>query len=397
MSFSHLLAEAQKLQQQLVSWRREFHMHPELGFQEHVTSSIVEQHVRKLGLEVMTNIGGTGVVAILRGKQRGPVIGLRADMDALPIQEENNHAYRSKINGVAHLCGHDGHTSMLMGAAQLLTELGPPERGSIAFVFQPAEEGLAGADAMLKDGLLEKTGISAMAALHVNPSRPTGNISITKGVTGASTDTIELKIIGQGGHAARPHESVDAIAVAAQVITALQQIPSRLVDPLETAVVTIGKIEGGFMENVIAPEVTMRGTIRTLNANVRDKIPQLLHQVIGGVTSAFGASYELIVHRGYPPVVNHPYMVEMIAEASDQLFGDRQWEEGKPSTGGEDFAFYCEKVPAAMFRLGVSNGQSETMYPLHHPRFDMDEHALPIGVAMLSAIALLYLQQQKTT
>lgn len=393
MSFSQLLTTAIEIKEELISWRRTFHQNPELGFQEHMTSGIVADHLRKLGLEVSTHIGGTGVVGILKGKQPGPTIGLRADMDALPIQEDNQHSYRSQNDGVAHLCGHDAHTSMLMGAAQLLTAIGPPERGNIVFVFQPAEEGLAGAAAMLADGLLEKTKIDAMAALHVNPSKPTGNISITNGVSGASQDTIVLKIKGQGGHAARPHEAVDAIAVAAQVITALQQIPSRLVDPLETLVVTIGKIEGGFMENAIAPEVTMRGTIRTLNAEVREKVPHLLHQVIGGVTSAFGASYELIVHSGYPPVLNHPEMVDMIAEASEQLFGDLRWEEGKPSTGAEDFAYYSEKVPAAMFRLGVSNGQSETMYPLHHPKFDMDENALPVGVAMLSAIALLYLQQ----
>lgn len=394
MSYRDLLEASIQIQDELTEWRRTFHEYPELGFQEERTSIIVADYLENLGLEVQTNVGKTGVVGLLRGKRPGKTIGLRADMDALPIQEDNQVEYRSKIAGVAHLCGHDAHTSMLMGAAKLLTERGQPEQGNIKFVFQPAEEGLAGADAMIQDGLLEyEPRIDAMAALHVDPFQDTGQLSVTRGVAGASTDTIELKIIGKGGHAARPHQAVDAIVVAAQVINGIQYIASRLVDPLETVVVTIGKIEGGFMENVIAPEVNMKGTIRTLSPEVRAQVPQLLHQTISGITASLGASYELTIHKGYPPVVNHDEMLDLIIETSEQLFEEVRWEYGKASTGGEDFAFYSEKVPAAMFRLGISNGQSETRYPLHHPQFDLDEQALPIGAAMLAAIGLHYIKE----
>lgn len=394
MSYAHLLEAAKQLQDELVTWRRQFHQYPELGFQEHRTSSIVAEYLKSLGLEVQTNIGQTGVVGLLRGKKPGKTIGLRADMDALPIQEESSKDYRSTVPGVAHLCGHDAHTTMLMGAAKILTELGPPEEGNIKFVFQPAEEGLAGAAAMIADGVLQEPAVDAMAALHVNPFQSTGTLSVAKGIACASTDTIEIKIIGQGGHAARPHETVDAIAAAAQVINGLQYISSRLIDPLETVVITIGKIEGGFMENVIAPEVRMLGTVRTLSPSIRKKVPQLLHQTISGITSSLGASYELIVHEGYPSVINDDAMLQLITSTSEQLFEEVRWEYCRSSTGGEDFAFYSEQVPSAMFRLGVSNGQSETQFPLHHPRFDLDEEALPIGVAMLSAIGLSYLKQQ---
>jgi amidohydrolase len=392
VSYKHLLEASKKIQDDLTRWRRNFHQYPELGFQENRTSRFVADYLLALGLEVQTNIGKTGVVGLLRGKLPGKTIGLRADMDALPIPEDNQVEYRSTVPGIAHLCGHDAHTSMLLGAARVLTDLGRPEKGNIKFIFQPAEEGLAGADAMIQDGLLEQEPrIDAMAALHVNPLQDTGYLSVTRGVACASTDTIELKIIGKGGHAARPHQAVDAIAVAAQVINGIQYIASRLVDPLETVVVTIGQIEGGFMENVIAPEVKMRGTVRTLSPEIREQIPKLLHQTISGITASLGATYELVLHKGYPPVVNHDEMLDLITAASEELFNEVRWEYGKASTGGEDFAFYSEKVPAAMFRLGVSNGQSETSYPLHHPKFDLDEQALPIGTAILSAIGLRYL------
>jgi len=393
MSLKELLKASEQIKDELIAWRRQFHQHPELGFQEHRTSMAVAEYLRSLGLEVQTNVGQTGVVGLLRGKKPGKTIGLRADMDALPIQEESDKDYASKVPGVAHLCGHDAHTTMLMGAAQILTKLGPPEEGNIKFVFQPAEEGLAGAAAMIADGVLQEPKVDAMAALHVNPFLATGSFSVTKGVSCASTDTIELRIIGQGGHAARPHEAVDAIAVAAQVITGLQYMSSRMIDPLDTVVVTIGKIEGGFMENVIAPEVKMLGTVRTLSPSVRKRIPELLHQTIKGITSSLGASYELILHEGYPTVINDDAMLELITSSSEQLFEEVRWEYGRASTGGEDFAFYSEQVPSAMFRLGVSNGQSETKYPLHHPKFDLDEEALPIGAAMLSAIGLSYLKK----
>lgn len=383
---------AANIQQELVSWRRDFHRHPELGFQEQRTAETVAAFLRKLPLEVRTGIGGTGVTALLKGEEDGPTIALRADMDALPIQEETDCEYESTVLGVAHLCGHDAHTSMLMGAAKLLSECGRPKKGNIKFIFQPAEEGLAGADAMIQDGVLDNPKVDAIAGLHVYPFLPVGRFSVAQGMACASTDTIELRIIGQGGHAARPHEAIDAIAVAGQVITALQNIASRCIDPLDTVVVTIGKIEGGFMENVIAPDVRMRGTIRTLSPTIRKRVPELLHRTIKGITDAFGASYELTIHAGYPPVQNNDAMVAHFIETNEQLFGERRWDYERASTGGEDFAYYAQKIPAVFFRLGVSNGQAETAYPLHHPKFNLDESALPLGTAMLVAIATNYLK-----
>ncbi|WP_270171134.1 M20 metallopeptidase family protein [Paenibacillus sp. SYP-B4298] len=389
----YILTKAAEWKERMVSWRRDFHRHPEIGYEEVRTAAIVEAHLRACGLEVQTGLGGTGVVALLRGKQPGPTIGLRADMDALPIQDAKRVDYCSTIPGKAHLCGHDAHTSMLMGAAGLLAELGRPERGNIKFVFQPAEEGLAGAKAMIEDGLLEQEPrIEAMAGLHVFPALPTGRLAVTDGIAFASADGFELVITGKGGHAARPHETIDAITVSAQVITALQHIASRLIDPLETVVVTIGKIEGGYMGTAIAPEVRMKGTVRTLSPVVREQVPKLLHQVIGGVVQSFGAGYELNFGMGYPPVHNDGQMVRFFTEASEQLLGERRWEHVKPSTGGEDFAFYAEQVPGVFFRLGASNGQRETMFPLHHPQFDLDEEAMVLGASLLVHLGLSYLE-----
>ncbi|WP_438348144.1 M20 metallopeptidase family protein [Paenibacillus sp. FA6] len=384
------------LQEQLIAWRRDFHRHPEIGFEEFRTSGIVAEHLVSLGLEVITNVGQTGVVGILWGEETGPTIGLRADMDALPIQDQKTASYSSQIPGKAHLCGHDAHTAILMGAAQLLTSLGKPKRGNIKFIFQPAEEGLAGAKAMIDDGVLENPKVDAMAGLHMFPGMKTGTLGVTKGVAFASADSIKIKVIGKGGHAARPHEGVDAIAVSAQIITALQNIPSRMVDPLEPIVITIGKITGGFMGAALAPEVEMVGTVRTLSADLRSQMPKLIDRVIHGVCDSFGAEYELDYTDGYPVVHNNHDMVDLMTETSDQLFGSKEWNYIKPSTGGEDFAFYCEKVPGVFFRLGSGRGDEETGYPLHHPKFDLDETTLPYGVAMLSAIALHFLQRQES-
>jgi len=391
LELDKLIGLAEALKDQVVRWRRDFHQHPETGYEEFRTSKIVAEHLASLGLEVKSNVGKTGVVGILRGEEPGPTIGLRADMDALPIQDQKTVSYCSQVPGKGHLCGHDAHTSMLMGAAQLLVSLGRPKRGNIKFVFQPAEEGLAGAKAMMDDGVLENPKVDAMAGLHVFPALPTGSIAVTKGEAFASADSIKIKIIGNGGHAARPHEAVDAITVSAQVISALQHVASRLVDPLEPVVVTIGKIQGGFMGTAIAPEVEMIGTVRTLSPSLRDKMPQFIENIIRGVTQSFGAEYEFKYNIGYPIVLNDEGMVDFLTKTSERLFGEKRWDYVKPSTGGEDFAFYSESVPSVFFRLGVSNKQEYTSYPLHHPKFDLDEEALPYGVAMLSAVALSYL------
>ncbi|WP_338543724.1 M20 metallopeptidase family protein [Paenibacillus tundrae] len=387
---------AQELQPRLVDWRRDFHRHPEIGYEEHRTSEIVAAHLESLGLEVTRHVGKTGVVGLLRGESDGPTFALRADMDALPIQDQKTVEYSSQIEGKAHLCGHDAHTTILMGAAELLTKLGRPQSGNIKFVFQPAEEGLAGARAMIQDGVLENPKVDAIAGLHVTPGQDTGTVGVSRGVAFASADRLVIRVLGKGGHAARPHEGIDAIAVSAQVITALQNLASRMVDPLEPVVVTIGKITGGYMGTAIADEVEMIGTVRTLSPAVRERMPALIEQVVSGVCSSFGAGHEVIYGDGYPVVVNDLDMVDFLGETVDGLDWAKGWSSIPPSTGGEDFAFYCEQIPGVFFRLGSGNEEERTRYALHHPMFDLDENVMPYGVAMLSAIALQFLSKNTT-
>ncbi|RNB79417.1 amidohydrolase [Brevibacillus nitrificans] len=390
---SEILAKASSLKEEVIMWRRDFHQNPELGFEEVRTSERVAKHLEGLGLEVRRGIGRTGVVGLLRGRQPGPTIGLRADMDALPIQDQKESAYRSTVPGKMHACGHDAHTSILMGAAQFLSQQARPEKGNIAFVFQPAEEGLGGASEMIKDGLLSAYNIEAMAGLHVFPGLPTGQISAVRGVSCAAADRIRINIIGRGGHAAHPHQAIDSVAVTAEVLSALQHIASRQVNPLDPVVITIGQIQGGSASNVIAPEVELLGTVRTLNPALREQMPGKIEAVVKGVTMALGASYEFDYHFGYPSIVNDDQMVDRLLVTSDQVLGHGKYQMVTPSMGGEDFSYYTEHVPGVFFRLGVGNPEKQTQYPLHHPMFDIDEDALPVGIAMLSALALNYLGQ----
>lgn len=385
-----MLDNSKMMVEQLIEWRRDFHRNPELGYEEHRTAGIVADHLRSLGLETHTGIGKTGVVGLLRSHKPGPTFLLRADMDALPIPDGKQVAYRSTSAGKAHLCGHDAHTAMLMGAAKLLAERGLP-KGNVKFMFQPGEEGLAGAKAMIEDGLLLNPKVDAAAALHVSPLYPVGKTGIAKGPAWAATNPLRIKIIGRGGHAAGPHHTVDSIPIAAQVITALQQIVSRQVDPLEPVVVTIGKIQGGYAANAIASEVELIGTVRTLDPRLREQMKGKIEKVVKGVTEAFGAAYEIELKEGYPIVVNDDSMYELCVRTVETVMGLEGWEPMKPTMGGEDFAFVAQQVPAVMFRLG-SRGGEETGYPLHHPSFDMDESAMPYGAALLAAIALRYLE-----
>ncbi|WJH29680.1 M20 family metallopeptidase [Paenibacillus sp. CC-CFT742] len=397
MEQTSLFELAKQLQPKLTNWRRDFHRHPEIGYEEIRTSGIVAEHLESLGLEVTRHVGRTGVVGLLRGETDGPTIALRADMDALPIQDQKSAEYRSQVEGKAHLCGHDAHTTILMGAAELLTGLGRPKSGNIKFVFQPAEEGLAGARAMIQDGVLENPKVDAIAGLHVTPGQDIGTVGVSKGVAFASADRLVIRVFGKGGHAARPHEGIDAIAVSAQVITALQNIASRLVDPLEPVVVTIGKITGGYMGTAIAPEVEMIGTVRTLSPTLRERMPAWIEQVVSGVCASFGAGHEVVYGDGYPVVVNDHAMVDLLTETVDGLDWAKGWSSIPPSTGGEDFAFYCEQIPGVFFRLGSGNEDERTRYPLHHPMFDLDETAMPYGVGMLSSIALEFLARNTTS
>ncbi|MEH7389477.1 M20 family metallopeptidase [Bacillus sp. JJ1503] len=388
---SEILEKAYELKNQLITWRRDFHQHPELGFEEVRTSKIVAEHLESLGIETTRNIGKTGVVGLIKGKSEGPTIALRADMDALPMEDRKTVDYRSKVPGKAHACGHDAHTSMLMGAAKVLAEMGGPEKGNIKFIFQPAEEGLGGAPAMIEDGVLSNPTVNRIAGLHIDPMLPSGTLAVVRNQAMAAADTFEVKIIGVGGHAARPHQTVDSITVASEVISALQHVVSRQIDPLDPAVLTIGKIEGGSAYNIIAPEVTFIGTVRTLNPEVREAMPNKMESIIKGVTEAFGANYEFNYDMGYPSVINDDQMVDLLDQTAKELVGDSNFNYIKPSMGGEDFSYYTKHIPGVFFRLGASKDGS---YPLHHPLFDINDEILPLGSAALVQLALNFLNNE---
>lgn len=379
-----------KIAAEVIALRREFHQYPELGFLEVETGKKVAEYLKKLGLKVQTEVAKTGVVGILEGGRPGPVLAFRADMDALPITEKTGLQYASKSPGKMHACGHDNHMAILLGTAHLLSLLKTELRGTIKFIFQPAEEGPGGALPMIEAGVLKDPDVEAIFGLHVWPICQPGQIGLGYGAIMAAPDKFELKIIGQGGHGSAPQETVDAITVAAQVVNGLQHITSRQISPTQPVVVTIGTINGGYRHNVIADQVKMTGTVRTLSPEVRAMIPERMEEIIGGITAAFGAEYELEYLKQYPAVVNHQKMAEYVERVGSQLLGDDGVQIiSDPVMGGEDFAYYLQRVPGAFFFLG-SNSGVETNYPLHHPQFNIDERALIYGVKMLSNLAYNY-------
>ena len=380
-----LLEQARSFQQLLTKWRRSLHEQPETGFDEYNTSKFVQKTLIELGYTPKV-LAQTGVTALIEGEEAGPVIGLRADMDALPITDEKETSYASKIDGKAHLCGHDGHTTMLLGAAKLLKDH-PPKKGSIKLIFQPAEEGLFGAREMINEGILEDPKVDAIGGLHVNPDVNTGKVTCALKEACAAADFFDLEIIGEGGHAAHPHKAADSITIAAEVISSLQQVVSRQVDPLSPTVLTIGQIHGGTADNAIAPRVKLGGTVRTLDPEVRYSIEERMEQVVKGITQAFGVDYKLNYKYYYPPLINDASLLPSVETTVQDVLGEDRFSIVKPSMGGEDFSFYAEKIPAIFFRLGVRNEAKNAVYPLHHPKFDLDEEALPIGASMLAAWA----------
>ena len=387
--------DALALRADLVAWRRHLHMHPELAYAEVATAAFVRERLTALGLEPSDPMaGGTGLTCLVRGREDGPTIALRADMDALPILEDSDAPYLSKHPGVGHLCGHDGHTAMLLGAAALLAKR-PPARGNVKLLFQPAEEAGAGAARMIEDGALEGPSVEAIYALHVDPRVPTGRSGVVVGPANAAADTIEIAVIGAGGHAAYPHLSVDAVTVAAQVVTALQHVVSRQADPLLPLVLTIGTIHGGFASNVIAPSVTMQGTVRSFDPELRRRVPELIERTVQGVAAAHGATATVSYAFGYPATVNDPALLPTFEAASAAVMGEGRNAIMAPTMGAEDFSYYAQLVPGMIGRLGVRNDALGFVHPLHHPRFDLDEDALPLGAALLADVATRWLGERE--
>ena len=375
-----------KLAAEVVATRRDLHMHPELGFQEERTAGIVAERLQSLGFDVHSKIAGTGVVGVLRGNKAGRTIMLRADMDALPILEENTQSYRSQNDGVMHACGHDGHVAILLGAAELIAAGRADLPGTVCLVFQPAEEGQGGAQAMVEEGLIERFSIERAYGLHLSSKYPTGTLGFRSGPFYASSDSIEIEVLGRGGHGAAPHDTIDPILTAAGFVTSLQQIVSRNVDPLEPAVVTIGSIHGGTIHNVIPRTVRMLGTVRAFSEEVRDAMPARIERILKASCDAAGAAYEFDYQKRYPVTANDPEQTAYAETLAKGIFGDERVFAAEKLMGAEDFSFFAQRVPACFYMLGARGGP-QSSNPHHSSTFDVDEAALPAGVAMMTALA----------
>ncbi|WP_129600218.1 M20 metallopeptidase family protein [Anaerophilus nitritogenes] len=387
--------EIHKIYSEVVAWRRYFHMNPELSGEEKTTSQKIEELLSLLPLEVKTGVGGYGVVGLLRGKKEGKTIALRADIDALPIKEQNDHSYASKYSGKMHACGHDGHTAILLGAAYVLCALKDKIQGNIKFIFQPSEEKapIGGAGPMIEAGVLDHPKVDAIVGLHIWPNLPKGKIGIKENAIMASSDPFCIEIFGQSGHASAPDESIDALAVACQVVNMLQNIVSRNTSPLESAVLTVGTLKSGTKYNVISDYALLEGTVRTLHPNVQMNVEKRIKEVVEGVCSAMGARGEVYYERGYPALINDKDIVKLIEEVGIKLISKENVVQiEKPAMGGEDFANYVQKVPGAFFWLGA---KEESFYPIHHPKFDFDEEIMKIGIEIFVHTVLDFLGKEK--
>lgn len=386
---------------QLITDRRRFHQHPELAYRETFTARTVAERLATNGYEVRTGVGRTGVVGLLRSTQQAPgatsesapTLLYRADMDALPIREENDVEYRSQNEGVMHACGHDAHVAIALAVAKQIVSEKDKLQGNLKFAFQPAEEGGNGALAMIEQGVLEDPRVTAAVGLHAWNNLPIGKVGVYAGALMAAVDEFELVIHGVGGHGAMPQQTVDAIVTAAQVITALQTIVSRNVSPLDSAVVTVGKINAGTAFNVIAETATIRGTVRTFSKETHAKIPEMVERVIRGVCESMGAGYKLDYIRQSSPLVNNAEMCELVAECAAEVVGAENVirDESVRTMGGEDMAYFLERVPGCYFFLGTRNEARGLIHPHHSPRFDIDESALGMGVQIMTRVVRRYL------
>ena len=370
----------------VIALRRDFHMHPELGFEEVRTAGIVADRCKRLGYETRTGVGRTGVVAILRTGRPGKTILLRADMDALPVQEESGVPFASAHPGKMHACGHDGHTAILLGAAEMIAARKDALCGTIVLCFQPAEEGQGGAKAMIEDGVLDDPHVDHVYGLHLLSQAPCGIVKVRPGPVMASSDSIEITVHGRGGHGAAPHETIDPILTAAHFITQVQSIVSRKVEPIEPAVVTIGAIHGGTIHNVIPDDVRMLGTVRAFSADVRKQMQPRIEAVLRGACEAHGATYDLEYKWRYPVTSNDAEQARFVRELAARTLGPERSLEMTPTMGAEDFSFMLERRPGCFFFLGTQSDE-RTAIPHHNARFAIDEKALDAGVQMMVALA----------
>lgn len=385
-------AQAEQLLPEMIERRRDFHRHPELGFQEIRTAGIVAQELNRLGLEVTTAVGRTGVVGLLEGDRPGPTLLLRFDMDALPIHEANTTDYISQAPGVMHACGHDGHTTIGLAVARMLTPLRAQLAGALKFVFQPAEEGLGGAEAMVKDGVLDRIGPlpERCLALHLWNEKPVGWVAATDGPAMSASERFTITLRGRGGHGAAPHQTKDPVVAAAHIITALQTVVSRNVSPLDSAVISTTMLKGGEAFNVIPDSAVLGGTIRTFRPEVRDLVLRRLSQVAEGVARALDCEPTVDAWRITPATVNDAAMSATVRGLAQTVPGVTQVVDDERTMGSEDMAYMMEAIPGCYFFVGSNNAERGLNYPHHHPRFDFDERALALGAALMAKAAAHY-------
>ncbi len=373
----HIKPEIKALSDKIISTRRDIHQHPELAFDEHRTAQLVADRLQSLGIDVQTGVGKTGVVGILKGNSSGKTIALRADMDALPMQETSDIPYKSQNDGVMHACGHDGHTAMLLGAAEALSQKTDKLNGTVKFIFQPAEEGQGGARYMIEDGALN--GVDEVYGIHLWNYQEYGTVGVKSGPILAAADLFEITVHGKGGHGAAPQGTKDAVVIASHLVQTLQTIVSRNTNPIESTVVTIGQINGGYNFNIIADTVTMKGTARAYTEENRQLIKTRMAEIIKGTEQIFGCKIDFDYEDGYPPTVNHPIESEKLLNAARNIVGDGA---GDPylSMGGEDFSYFLQKVPGCFFFVGSAPPDHEPLSVPHHcSHFDFDERALLVG------------------
>ena len=383
-------ADAENLFEQLVDWRRDFHQHPELGFEETRTGRIVAAHLQELGMEVQAGVGQTGVVATLEGPEPGPTVMLRFDMDALPIEEANELPYRSRYPGRMHACGHDGHMAIGLGVATLMARHQQRLAGRIKFVFQPAEEGLGGAFAMIADGVLENPRPDVALALHLWNHIPYGQVLVTAGPTMASSSIFSLTVQGKGGHGAAPHKANDPVLAAAHIVAALQSIVSRNIDPLNSVVVTIGEFSAGTTFNVIPETAVLKGTVRSYDSETHRLIYRRILEMAKNMSTAFGCQASMETVAIVPAVVNDEAVTGVVRQAAAGVVGEANVFAGR-DMASEDMGHFLEEIPGCYFFVGSAGETEELRYPHHHPRFNFDERAMTVGVATMASAAAAYL------
>lgn len=384
----HIRAAADRLYEKVKGYREHLHAHPELSYQEYNTMHFVSEALSSLGIEHKTGVGETGIVAIIRGDHHSTeqsCVALRADLDALPIQEANNVPYKSTVEGVMHACGHDVHTSVLLGAAEILNEIRNELPQPVKLIFQPGEEkNPGGATLMIRDGALQKPKVDRIFALHVFPDMEVGNVGFKEGLYMASCDEVHLTIHGKGGHGATPHECIDPIFTGAEMVTSLQQIVSRKCDPKIPCVLSFGHFEAQGATNVIPETAHLKGTFRTMNEPWREKALSLIENSIRSIAQSNGATVDLNISRGYPYLENHPETTKKMRNLSATYLGEDKVHDLPIRLTAEDFSYYSQEVPACFFRLGVRNEEKGITFGVHHPRFDIDPAALKIGMQMMA-------------